>query len=450
MAGEDYLAFRQGPDHDRLIALAIGREDWTEILRLVRLGEPDPLGGKDVVFGGGSRAKGPLVKLTAYAVAATGDRSMARDMGRYFGLDGEEVEVFLQHARSGAYAKDVAKLGKPPMLRVAARTLDQIMEQGRTARSMALAKFLETLEPDFRAAHDSVTRWLRTGDDAELEPVIFWLTRLDSLEVFKSCLFALQCETGMSFETGPRQVAFYSSHPWLARAAMRELLAALVAMDGMPTPAVLFSCVLQHSASITQEIETGTFDPDRVNPVLALRAHPVWAEAVIARWAADGTLDPIWTRVREEAGAQVRVDVRRMRAFGELCETLSAELLSAWSRDFEVVRWKAEESAFLSLRSLLPGVEVRRHARPTWLAPQHLDMLVPDAGVAIEYQGEQHYRPIKLFGGDAGYAATVRRDENKRRLCNLAGVTLEYIRFDEDASERIRQIAGQCRALLGK
>lgn len=383
--GGEYAAFRRGPDLDRLIALAISRKDWDGVLRMIRAGEPDPLGAKDVVFGGGSRAKGPLVKLCAHAAVAKGDARIAGEMRGFFGLDHAEVEVFLGHARSGAYAKEVAKLAKPPLLRVAPRPLSRIMEDGNTDRSATVAAFLERLEPGFRETHANMLRWLATGGGDELAKVVFWLTRIGSYEVFGSCLFALQCEADMFADLGPRQVEFYSSHPWITRSATRELLAALVATRGTPTPQVLFACVLQLSSSIMADIERGTFDPDRVDPLAVVRGHPVWAEAVIAGWAAGGTLDALWAEVASEAADQRWRDIRRMPAFARLCEFISAELVAAWARDMEKVRWKSEESAFLSLKALLPDTPIERHAMPSWLAPQHLDMLVPDANVAVEY-----------------------------------------------------------------
>ena len=447
---EDYAAFRRGPDLDRLIALAIAREDWGDVLRLIRAGDPDPFGAKDVTFGGGVRAKGPLVKLCAHAAAATGDAQIAQDMRRFFGLDAAEVAVFLDHARSGAYEKDIAKLGKPPLLRVAPRPLAQVMTDGNTDRSAAVAAFLERLEPGFRDALRNVGRWLAGRGDDALAEVTFWLTRVGSYDVFKSCLFALQCEADLFADPGRRQVEFYSSHPWITRAAMGELLAALVATGGTPTPQVLFSCVLQLSASIMADIDRGTFDPDRTDPLAMVRGNPVWAEAVIAAWAEGGGLRALWDEVAAEASGQRWTDVRRMPAFTRLCDVISAELQAAWKRDMEAVRWRAEEFAFLSLKALLPDASVTRHAMPSWLAPQHLDMLVPDAMVAIEYQGEQHYRPVSFFGGEAGFVATVRRDDNKRRLCELAGIRLEYIRFDEDAAVRLDRIASLCRVEIAK
>jgi len=98
---------------------------------------------------------------------------------------------------------------------------------------------------------------------------------------------------------------------------------------------------------------------------------------------------------------------------------------------------------------MLPAVEIVQHASPVWLAPQHLDIYLPAHKVAIEYQGEQHYRPIEIFGGTEGFEATVRRDEAKRRLCALARVRLEYIHFADDLNARLQQIAETVPAMSG-
>ena len=63
-AGGGYKAFRNGPDRDRLIALAAAEGNWGEALKQVREGSPEPLFGKDVVFGGSSRAKARLCAVS--------------------------------------------------------------------------------------------------------------------------------------------------------------------------------------------------------------------------------------------------------------------------------------------------------------------------------------------------------------------------------------------------
>lgn len=445
LPGDDYQAWRRGPDHDRLIALAITRGDWAEVLRNIRMGEPDPFGPSQVIFAGSSRAKGPLIKISAHAAVAAGDTAMEREMPGYFGLTAPEAAVFIEHARSGAYARDLRKFAAPPMLRAAPRTIEEIMAGGETARAKSAAALLIALDEDFREACSSFALWRERGDEAALSRVVHWLTRSGSFELLKSCFSALSNEAGLYHDGGERVIQFYAAHPWITRASMRELLRALVASRVVPSPGVLLSCVLQNSASIISDIEKGIFDPHRVDPLTAVRAHPGWAESIIAVYSADGSLDGLWARVCAEAAAQPYSDIRRGPAFSALCDFLAAKLQAAFDRDLVLARWKAEEAAFLTLRALLPDVPMVRHSMPSWLAPQHLDIYLPEAGIGVEYQGEQHYRPIEIFGGEAGFDATVRRDANKARLCRLAGVRLEYIRYDDDVATRLKEIAALAR-----
>ena len=67
---------------------------------------------------------------------------------------------------------------------------------------------------------------------------------------------------------------------------------------------------------------------------------------------------------------------------------------------------------------------------PHWLARQSVDIYVPSINVAFEYQGEQHYKPVGLFGGEEGFRATQARDARKRECLAREGVALVEWRFD--------------------
>ena len=45
------------------------------------------------------------------------------------------------------------------------------------------------------------------------------------------------------------------------------------------------------------------------------------------------------------------------------------------------------------------------------------DIYLPKYNVAIEYDGEQHFYPCDLFGGDIGFARTKERDRIKDDYC---------------------------------
>lgn len=103
-------------------------------------------------------------------------------------------------------------------------------------------------------------------------------------------------------------------------------------------------------------------------------------------------------------------------------------------------RWVSEARLGAALASHFGSDAVQRHARPLWLTPQHLDFLIEDHALAVEYMGIQHYEPIDIFGGAEGLEKTIARDAQKHRLCSSVGIHLEYVRHDEDIEFRARQI----------
>lgn len=58
----------------------------------------------------------------------------------------------------------------------------------------------------------------------------------------------------------------------------------------------------------------------------------------------------------------------------------------------------------------------------TFRGKMHLDFFLPEQGVAIECQGEQHFVPSEFFGGEAMYIDTLARDKAKRELCEAHGI----------------------------
>ena len=55
---------------------------------------------------------------------------------------------------------------------------------------------------------------------------------------------------------------------------------------------------------------------------------------------------------------------------------------------------------------------------------QSIDIHVPELSIAVEYQGQQHYEPVGLFGGEEGFLLTKARDEKKRALLKANDVRL--------------------------
>ena len=65
-----------------------------------------------------------------------------------------------------------------------------------------------------------------------------------------------------------------------------------------------------------------------------------------------------------------------------------------------------------------------------WLknkANLYLDFYISEYKIAIECQGEQHYRPISKFGGEAEYKKIIQRDFIKFNLCKNHGIEIIYV-----------------------
>lgn len=95
----------------------------------------------------------------------------------------------------------------------------------------------------------------------------------------------------------------------------------------------------------------------------------------------------------------------------------------------EIGRGWVSEVALLDLvRTIWPSAI--HQWRPAFLGMQSVDIHVPELGLAIEYQGLQHYEPVALFGGRDGFDLTRARDVKKRVLLARHGVQLLEWRFD--------------------
>lgn len=76
--------------------------------------------------------------------------------------------------------------------------------------------------------------------------------------------------------------------------------------------------------------------------------------------------------------------------------------------------------------------------KPGFLGLQSVDIFVQEERLAIEYQGQQHYEAVDLFGGEEGLVSTQARDKRKRELLQLHDVRL--IEWPYDAPIRTKEL----------
>ena len=84
--------------------------------------------------------------------------------------------------------------------------------------------------------------------------------------------------------------------------------------------------------------------------------------------------------------------------------------------------WQHETQLADLVKTLYP--DAIRELSPSWLGGQRLDIYVPSKRIAFEYQGEQHYQPVKMYGGAVGLVKRQRQDRRKRELCAANNVIL--------------------------
>lgn len=96
-------------------------------------------------------------------------------------------------------------------------------------------------------------------------------------------------------------------------------------------------------------------------------------------------------------------------------------------------RWGKEYQLFMIVNKLVPYAYYQY--RCDWLGQQSYDIYLGKDKIAIEYQGQQHYEPISVFGGLEGLKATQARDEKKRKLSKEHGITMLEWKYSKSITE---------------
>ena len=65
------------------------------------------------------------------------------------------------------------------------------------------------------------------------------------------------------------------------------------------------------------------------------------------------------------------------------------------------------------MRSILYNHKILRHYRPDWLDRLELDIYIPSLKLAFEYQGQQHFHPLHVWGGEKALQDLRFRDAHK-------------------------------------
>ena len=98
-------------------------------------------------------------------------------------------------------------------------------------------------------------------------------------------------------------------------------------------------------------------------------------------------------------------------------------------------QWVRETKLYNTIKDIMKkyDVKVYQHYSPDYLKGQHYDVYFQFGNnkIAIEHQGQQHFKPIDYFGGEDNFKKTIKNDRKKKSKSTRNKVSLLYFNYDE-------------------
>jgi hypothetical protein len=385
-----------------------------------------------------------------------------------FGLSQEQWKTF-RVKPAHMEAKTLAKLKarcRPRLGAAQALPLDEALRKGDTPRARHVLAYIQQADKHLEASQRAVDKFARTGEEPELECFVTLVTGSGVTSISHSFLFAAlghDSFPGRDDVPPDRLVRLFCCHPVMDKRHLGKLLD-LRFKNRLPlTASDVLTGIFQMLGrpDLSAEPKQGR-DKALVLDIPRLASCREWARIRLEDWIRShgaeraNEVAEIWRQGKAQPAAHpfcigvigAPESPRNMSEWNNLVTEAWMWLQRCWKREIGSSPWVGENQLYQILRRLLRGAEVIQHARPTWLEPQHLDVHVPQAGVAVEYMGRQHFEPLEFFGGEAAFRLLVERDRKKAELCKGHGVELIRVRFDEDVGSRAKEIANQISVAL--
>lgn len=136
-----------------------------------------------------------------------------------------------------------------------------------------------------------------------------------------------------------------------------------------------------------------------------------------------------------------RYDERRRldRVCQQAARTLSRKIENITRQEFGFRRvgegWVSESILHQIVSRIYPNQKIIRHHRPDWLEGLEIDIYLPELKLGFEYQGQQHFHPIKAWGGEKALENLRERDAKKAAICVSLGISLVAVDYTEPLTE---------------
>lgn len=149
-----------------------------------------------------------------------------------------------------------------------------------------------------------------------------------------------------------------------------------------------------------------------------------------------------WHNVKiEESSEYIRFRTERNKAKRTITKKIENIVRTEFGFKKVGECWVSEMLLYHLVCELMPNIEILMHYRPEWLEGLELDIFIPKYRIGIEYQGQQHFHPIKVWGGEDALKKVKSRDKKKVKLCKNNDVDLIKVNyFDSLTKEFIKDI----------
>lgn len=125
------------------------------------------------------------------------------------------------------------------------------------------------------------------------------------------------------------------------------------------------------------------------------------------------------------------------RYYTDICRYIENSIRQQWGHYLIGQRWLSETNLYTIVVSLFGKENVIFHYRPPWLEGLELDIFLVHYNLGIEYQGLQHFVPLKHWGGQSGYQKRIEHDQKKKVLCAKADVRIVYFSYKDVISTEL-------------